>query len=499
MKKLLLAVILCCSVSAFSQKNILLDQTFWQTKPDTEAIKAEVVKGANPSQLNGSSFDPVVLAINGEAPFDAIIYLITQPGNDVNKLTHDGRTYLHWAASKGNTAFVAYLIKKGAKVALKDSHGFSPMGFAANAGQQDTRLYDLFLANGVNIKTDLSGNGANALLLAVASDKELKLTDYFVSKGLDLNSKDEDGYNAFGYAARSGNVEALKALLKKGVIVDQNAIIMAGEGSRKGGNSIEVFQYLESLKIQPAQINKEKKNVLHALVRRPKQDEVIQHFLSEGVDVNQADVDGNTVFMYAAMANRDTSVLGLLLPKVKNINQANEKGITALAMAVNSNSSEVVRYLLSKGADVKATDKNGNSLSFYLGQSFPAQERPGGNGPSAAEEFDTKLTLLQEKGLDLKVPQKDGSTLYHLAVVKGNMMLLKRLEILNIDINAKDAEGFTALHKAAMVSKDDAILKYLLSMGAKKDVKTNFEETAYDLASENESFTKSNVNTTFLK
>ena len=77
--------------------------------------------------------------------------------------------------------------------------------------------------------------------------------------------------------------------------------------------------------------------------------------------------------------------------------------------------------------------------------------------------------------------------------------MLKKLADLNIDVNAKNKDGLTALHKAAMIAKNDTILKYLLSIGAKKDIKTDFDETAYDLAKENETLTKNNIAVEILK
>lgn len=490
MKKLLIAVCAVFSLAAQAQQNVLLEQSFWKTSPDVNAVKAEIEKGSNPSQFNNNMFDPVVLAINAGAPNPTIEYLLTQPGNTVDKATHDGRIYLHWAAMRGNVELMEYLVAKGAKGNYVDGHGATPINFAAGGGQQNTKVYDICLAHGADLKKDLNNDGANALLIGIANDKDLALTNYFISKGLDLKSTDAAGNNAFSYAARAGKIDVLKSLLAKGVPANSNAILMAAQGSRGGANPIEVYQYLESLKLKPTVIGKNGENALHAIVRKPKQEEIIKYFLSKGVDVNKADEDGNTVFMNAAASNRDTATIGILLSTVKNVNQFNEKGVSALAMAVRANSAEVISYLISKGADINTTDKNGDNLAFYLAQSYNAR---------TASEFAAKVKALQDKGFNIAAPAKNGNTLYHVAVAKNDLALVKLLEPYQIDVNAKNTEGITALHKAAMVSKDDAMLKYLLSIGAKKEIETNFKETAFDLAGENESLSKNNVTVNFLK
>ena len=510
MKKLLIAITALISLTAQAQTNTLLEQSFWQGQPDVTQVKAQVEKGSSPSQFNNMSMDPVVMAINAQAPTETIKFLIDQPGNNVDKLTHDGRTYLHWAATRGNADVVEYLLSKGSKVNILDSHGTTALLFAAASGQPNTKIYDLLLAHGDNLKKNVNQDGANALLLAVANDKDLTLTNYFTAKGLDLNSTDATGNNAFSYAAKGGNVDLMKTLVQKGVKPSPNAMVMAaqGGGGRRGGSggiTLAGYQYLESLNLKPTVTTKGGANALHYIVRKPNQAEIITYFLSKGVDVNQADEDGNTVLMNAAASNRDTAVIAMLLPKVKNINQANLKGETPLTMAVRSNSADVLAYLINKGADVKALDKNGNNLAYYLMESYRPQGQ-GFGGPGAPQggtprqdDFDAKLNMLKAKGLDLTAAQKNGNTLYHLAIAKNDIGLLKRLQPLGINVNEKNAEGLTALHKAAMVAKDDAMMKYLLSIGAQKESVTNFKETAFDLASENESLTKKNVSVNFLK
>lgn len=510
MKQLLLAACLLATVSLRAQNNIFLDQSFWRSNPDLATIRAEIAKGNNPSESNRMGFDPVVYAINTQASDDVIKFLLEQKGNDANKLTHDARTYIFWAASKGNVEIVNYLISKGAKVNVEDTHDMTPIRFAAAAGQNNAKLYDALIAAGSDVKQK-NKDGASLLLIGIAGDKDLALTNYLISKGLSLKDVDAGGNTAFNYAARSGNIPLMKTLLEKGVKYTDNAMIMAAQGGGRGGaNNIEVFRYLESLNIKPNAVSAGGENALHSIVRKPAQAELIRYFLSKGVDVNKADNEGNTPFMNAANANRDTAVINLLLANVKNINQGNKKNITALAMAVKNNSPAVVQLLIDKGANVNVSDAEGNNLAYYLIQSYSNQSqgmggpdgqgRPGGAAANAAANpFDVKLKILQQNGLIVTTPQKDGSTLYHLAVVKNDISLLSRIEKLGINVNAKNNEGLTPLHRAAMIAKDDSLMKYLLSIGAQKDPKTEFKETAFDLAKENEYLTKTNVSVDFLK
>ena len=194
--------------------------------------------------------------------------------------------------------------------------------------------------------------------------------------------------------------------------------------------------------------------------------------------------------MNAAASNRDLATLELLRAQVKDINKANAEGATALTMAVRGNSPEVVQYLVEKGANVNVVNKKGENLTAFLFDSY---------NPRNAKDFEGKLDVLKKAGLDIAKPLENGNTLYHMATAKNDVALLKMVAAYNVDVNAKNKEGYTALHKAAMLAKDDAVLKYLLSIGAKKEVKTGFDETAFDLAGENENFARQNVSIDFLK
>jgi ankyrin repeat protein len=493
--KLLATFFLFVNVIQAQTKNVFLEREFWETNPSIEDVEQKITEGNDPAALNPAGFDAVVYAILQNSDNAVIKHLLSKKGNGVNKLTHDKRTYVFWAAYKNNVALMKHLIAQKARMDLKDSHHFSVLTFAAAAGQTNTEIYDLCIKNEIDVQTDKDEHGANALLLLTPSLKDFTLIDYFTSKGLDIHSKDGDGNGVFNYTARTGNIEMLDQLIKKGISYKElsdkgdNAMIFASIGTRKGHNSLAFFQYLENLGIEPNITNKDGVTPLHNLAYRNKDFEVLNYFLNKGVNSNQKDNKGNTPLLNASHSNT-LEVIKLFAKNTNDINTTNKEGHSALTNAIKNNTIDVVDFLISQKADVNVIDSKGNNLGYYTLKSY---------NPNKVDQFKKKIAVLTKKGFNIAKPQKNGNTLYHLAIEKNDLEVLKMVHDYNIDINAKNNEGITVLHKAAMTAKNDKILAYLLSIGADKTIKTTFEESAFDLASENEVLKGNNVDLNFLK
>ncbi|WP_072994045.1 ankyrin repeat domain-containing protein [Pseudozobellia thermophila] len=481
------------SVSGMAQRNAprdpnpFLNRDYWEKQPSLEAIQATMKEGHSVTQANRGGFDAVTFAIFAKNPIPTVQFLLDQ-GNDINKRTHDSRTYVFWAASSGHLDLVRYLIEKGSKLDLVDSHGYGPISFAAATGQQDTAIYDAFIAGGADI-TEKDHHGKNALLVAAGRAKDLKLIDYFIGKGLDINSTDDHGNGIFHYASQGGNIDVLKQLVERGIptkkneATGENAIFFASKGR---DISIELYQYLESLGLNANVRTKEGLTPLHNLARSSKDLKAFDYFVEKGVDPNAVDADGNTALLIAAERN-NLEVVSYFAEKSNDIDHSNGKGQTALALALQNNSADVVSYLISKGADVHVKDGKGNNLASYL---MGSRGKP--------RDFDAKVAALKDKGFDFTRLQADNSSIWHLAVSKNNLEVLKKVSAFGADINGKDKDGNTPLHYAAMKTENAEILKYLIAEGADLKSTTEFGETAYDLASENELLAKNKVNLQFL-
>lgn len=498
MKTNFLVLLLLLPFVFFAQRaqksdNIFHDRAFWKTQPTVKVVKQKIKEGHDAVSPNKAAFDAVCYAIMAKAPVKTIDYLLSLPGNNVDKPTHDGRSYLMWAGSAGDIDVMKLLLNKGADTKVVGSHGFTWFTFTVNAGHENTAIYDLMIANGVDVK-QTNRAGANAILLMARHSKDGRIISYFEGKGLDVNAEDNKGNNILFYASKRGNIALIKTYIKKGFDYKklnsegENLALYATQGSRGYSNPLEVYEYLETLGLDFTVVNKNGQNALHYLASSVKDIAVVDFFIEQGIDIYQKDNEGNTPFLNAARGN-NLVVLQKLIPSVININQKNKDGFSAITFATQRINSETFSFLKSKGADLNVVDAEGNNLYYHL---FSAYNR------RTKANFKMLAAALETTNVSFVKASKNTTPL-HIAVEKGDeKLILKALE-LGAEINKKNVDGLTPLHLAAMKASDVSILKILLNKGADKKILTDFEESAYDLATENELLKKHTVDINFLK
>ena len=382
-------------------KNIFLDRAFWKSKPTIAQIEEKITEGNSATKLNRYGFDAIVYALLENASTESIQYLLTKKGNPVNKITHDGRTYLFWAAYKDNIDIVKHLLKNGAKTDVIDDKGYSVFNFTAAAGVENIALYDLLIAHGANPLKETTPKGANAMLLLVPNLTNFKMISYFSSLGLRLESKDKDGNGVFNYTAQKGNKKMLELLIKKGISYkelnqnDGNAMLFATRGSRRGYNDLNFFKYLENLGIAANVVNKQGKTPIHNIAYSNEDIATFFYFIEKGVDVNQTDANGNTALMNASYRN-SLEIIQLLARNTKNVNHQNKDGQSALTRAI-SNEYKVLEFFINKGADVSVIDAKGNHIGHYLFNTYATKN---------ISNFQQKLDLLALSLIHISEPTR---------------------------------------------------------------------------------------------
>ena len=491
--RIIIFAVLIASTTIAHKANVFLDRDFWKAEPSVELIKQKIAEGHNPSESDDFAFDGVSYGIIDNAPLESIKFMLTQEGNPVTKPTHGSVSYLLWAAYKGNIDLMKHLLDLGADVHMATSRGTNILSMTAIGGIVNTEVYDLILSKNVDIHSSNS-SGANALLLLAGSNADDASTfEYLVKKGLSWNSQDADGIVLFNFAAFGGNMYIM--MMCVGMYLDytsinskgENALFFASYGRKRSEIQLETFKYLESLGLEVDVVNWEGQTPLHNAIFRANE-ETINFFIENGVNPNQVDKYGNTVLINAARGKVEN--MEVLLPHVADINHQNHEGHTVLSMAVKRGSEKVFDFLVEQGADLHLLDAQKNDLMSLAFQSFRSRQEAA---------YDHIITALMEHELQLADAYDQGNTLAHLAIEQNSAFLLKKAIALGANVNAKNDIGLSPLHLAAMKATDKDMIELLLEAGADKSLHTDFEESAYQLASENELLNGDAVATELLK
>lgn len=172
---------------------------------------ADTVSGGSSSSAKKKSDEKTTIDINN-IPFDLLPRDVSDAAND------EGMTALHFAAQKGDTAVVKFLIEHGADLKAQDIVlSRSAIHFAAENGNLDTIKY--LTDKGVDLQ-DKDCFGATAFHYAAKSNR-LDAMKYLVSKKMDYTAKDSRGWTAMHYAAYGGSIDVIKYLLAKGLNINE--------------------------------------------------------------------------------------------------------------------------------------------------------------------------------------------------------------------------------------------------------------------------------------
>mmetsp|Transcript_12357 Transcript_12357/g.26311 ORF Transcript_12357/g.26311 Transcript_12357/m.26311 type:complete len:348 (-) Transcript_12357:94-1137(-) len=191
--------------------------------------------------------------------------------------------------------------------------------------------------------------------------------------------------------------------------------------------------------------------------------DAIQSLLnSDHCDVNQTDPLGNTALHFAVFSNQVSIILKLLSSAEINIDSLNRLGMTPLLSAVEYGHSALVRILVSKGADLSIPDSQG----------FTVLHKAVLTGNMEILRF-----LLNQPFVPLDIASNEQQlTPLHQAAFHGKTKAIKLLLKANCQVSPLSSHRTTPLHMAALKNHTKAV-SLLLASGSSADAQDNHNRT----------------------
>jgi len=472
------------------------------------------------------SYTPLHLASSrGNA---AAVARLLEAGSKPGAVTATGVQPLHLAAQAGNAEAVKALLDRGADVNARDTtHGRTPLIFAASNNRVEAMK--VLLAKGADLKiattvVDYRERSATDTQARQARDRAITAaTGRATNSGLNINDPPPTGQT--GGVGGGGQAAA--------------APRAGGAGAGPAGGSRAPTD-IEQIGRQGGF------TALHYAVRDGYAEAAVV-LLDAGVDINRPTDGDRSSPMVVAAINGQYDLAMTLLAKGANPNLASDDGVAPLFAVINNEwqlrtwypqptagSQQKASYLDLLEALLKAgADPNARTVSHIWYAAYNTG-RMGveftGATPfwRAAYALDVDaMRLLVKYGADPNIPTmtfgvakrpNDGwganavpaggphvppfhaasgvgygtsrVAQQHRHVPDGWMAAAKYfIEELGVDVNARDAEGFTALHHAA-ARGDNAVIQYLLKKGADVMAVNRAGQTTVDMANSPEQRTQ---------
>ncbi|CAH1397543.1 unnamed protein product [Nezara viridula] len=436
-------------------------------KNDIPALKTLFTIGADFNAINTDGYTPLYTAIRKSEMAAANIMLET--GVDLFYIDLHNDSLLHLAAKNKDHNAIDFLINKGVYIDTRGSNGYRPVDVALYNGNCDTAEY--FMKKGANIR------GRNLMNRTVLHSAVIGGCRWFLKKMStridNIDPKDKNMQTPLHLAAVLGRKEISETLILFGADVNSvdNNNCTPFQIAAVNRNWDMVSSFLKK-DVNLNWTDDRNRSLLHLAILENKED-VLKYLTKQmRVDIFVQDMDGRIPLHLAAEKGVFAQIMSYLIDErvPKSINYRDYKGKTPLHLAAVGGHESTVEYLLSKGADLEATDHNHETALSYAAKHH---------------YWEIARRLLDEICMVSRTNSTDrqGNTVLHLAVLDNKLTIISGYKIcLQKNIYYKDSQGRIPLHLAAEKGLSAQFMSYLIDVPESIDFQDYEGKTPLHLA-----------------
>jgi ankyrin repeat protein len=384
------------------------------------------------------------------------------------------------AVKKENENVVKLRLESGANVNAQDKNGKTALHVAVQ--RREEKIFQLLLECGANVDTQ-DKNGKTALHFAVERRQE-KFVQLLLECGANVDAQDKDGKTVLNFAVEKGCSLIVGHVLKHCPDVNNKSnrcalnVAVQGRGGERGQIIENLLQY--GFTVNPEDVyNCE---FLRAAVEKGYL-KIVEELLKYGIDVNKLyklTRGRDYIPLHFATKSKQEEVVKLLISYGADVNAQDETGKPPIFYAVQNDDLKIIEVLLEHGANINARDEHGRTALHFtamveLGERFEVRLH---RDPDVTVEI---AKLLLSRGANVNAQTEHGITTLHAASGKGYVKVVEALMQHNADVDSKSESGVTALHFATCNGHIE-IVKVLLKFGASIDSKDKYGRTALHFA-----------------